>query len=364
MRQGFKDIGCEVLDIFPLRPRVTAAWLAKKIFYRSLGRYYHWDREPDFLRAVARMAEMRIRDARPDFVVAVQSPACAELKVDVPVVLTHDQTFAERLAYVSYEQRSPADEYVRQALHQEGRSFHVANIIAYPSRRSCKAVEEAYGIHAAKLRMIPWGANLPWVPSGPEVDRMILARPFNSLVLTTIGVHWQRKGGDLVVAAYRSLRRRGLDVRLNVMGMRPTTAVDDGITVMPFLDKSTADGSRSFSSILATTHVLVAPSRVEAFGHIFAEAAAFGVPAVAADVGGISTSIKDGLNGRLLSIDATGESYAQAVDGLCMARPVYVAAARASRTRFEHDLNWPAFCKTIVDEVSALRSPVHAGVMR
>lgn len=356
MRQGFREIGCEVVDVFPLRPSVRPSWLAKKILYRSLGKYYHWDREPGFLRAVAGMAEERIGRAKPDFVIAVQSPVCAELKVEVPVVLTHDQTFKERLAYVPYEQRPAAEEYVRQALEQEGRSFQAADIIAYPSRRSCKAAESAYGIAPAKLRTVPWGANLPQVPSTAEVNRMIRARPNGSLVMTAIGVNWARKGGDLVIAAYRSLLRSGLDVRLNIVGMVPPMEVDEGVQVFPNIDKSTRAGFRQFSEILAATHVLVAPSRVEAFGHIFAEAAAFGVPAVAADVGGVSTSIDDGVNGRLLAVSAPGEDYARAIEGLCTDPLIYVEAARASRARFEHDLNWPAFCRTIVDEVAGLTS--------
>jgi glycosyltransferase involved in cell wall biosynthesis len=354
MRQGFKEIGCEVVDIFPLRPVVRPFWLAKKLLYRSLGRYYHWDREPDFLRLVGRMAEARVRQVKPDFVIAVQSPACAELEVGVPVVLTHDQTFLERLAYVPFERRPPAEEYVQQALEQEGRSFRTADLIAYPSRRSCDTVQEAYGISGAKLRLVPWGGNLPEVPSAAEVDRMIQARGHEPIVLTAIGVHWERKGGDVIVAAYRSLRRSGVKVRLNVIGMTPPTKVDEGIHFLPFVDKSTPAGFRKIADLLAATHVLVAPSRVEAFGHVFAEAAAFGVPAVAADVGGVSTSIDDGVNGRLLPPNAPGEDYARAVQQLFASPLAYLQAAHASRARFERDLNWPAFCRTIADEVAAL----------
>ncbi|CAA9506794.1 MAG: hypothetical protein AVDCRST_MAG09-1107 [uncultured Sphingomonas sp.] len=365
MRQGFKDIGCEVCDLFPLRPAVRVHWLAKKLLHRSLGRYYHWDREPDFLRVVGRMAEARIRQVKPDFVIAVQSPACAELEVAVPVVLTHDQTFLERLAYVPFERRAPAEEYVRQALEQEGRSFRTADLIAYPSRSSCDTVQEAYGISASKLRMAPWGANLPKVPSGAEVDRMIRGRGRDPVVLSAIGVHWERKGGDTIVAAYRSLRQSGVNVRLNVIGMTPPTKVDEGIHFLPFVDKSTSDGFRKIADLLAATHVLVAPSRVEAFGHVFAEAAAFGVPALAADVGGVSTSINDGVNGRLLPPGATGEDYARAVLQLLATPKAYLQVARASRARFEDDLNWPAFCRTIVDEVAGLgaapRRSVHEG---
>ena len=183
---------------------------------------------------------------------------------------------------------------------------------------------------------------------------MIEARADDALVLTAIGVHWQRKGGDLVVDAYRSLRQEGWEVRLDIVGMAAPTPIEGRGQPLPFVDKSTPRGFRTFSEILAATHVLVAPSRVEAFGHVFAEAAAFGVPAIAANVGGVSTSIDDGVNGRLLSMDATGEDYAQAIEQLCTNRRTYVQAARTSRARFEHDLNWPAFCRTIVDEVVGL----------
>ena len=365
MRRGLKDIGCEVVDLFPSRPAVRPGWLAKKLFYRSLGKYYHWDREPEFLHAVGRVAETRIRQVRPDFVIAVQSPACAELDVAVPVVLTHDQTFLERLAYVPFERRAPAEEYVRQALEQEGRSFRTADLIAYPSQSSCDTVQQAYGISASKLRMVPWGANLPKVPSGVQVERMIRARGHDRVVLTAIGVHWERKGGDTIVAAYRSLRRSGVNARLTVIGMTPPTKVDEDIQFLPFVDKSTPEGFRKIADRLAVTHVLVAPSRVEAFGHVFAEAAAFGVPAVAADVGGVSTSIADGVNGRLLPPGATGEDYADAVQQLVASPQTYRQAAHASRARFEQDLNWPAFCRTIVDAVAELgaarRGRLHQG---
>ena len=119
---------------------------------------------------------------------------------------------------------------------------------------------------------------------------------------------------------------------------------------------------RRFDEILAKTHFLIAPSRVEAFGHIFSEAAAFGVPTIASNVGGIPTSIEDGRNGRLLPLDATGEDYARAVEECHSDQEAYGAMARASRARFERDLNWPAFCRTIVDGVAGLKATAGQGL--
>lgn len=355
MREGFKQIGCEVVDIFPVRPRTRLRWILKKILHRLGGRYYHWDREPEFLREVSAIAGAWITEANPDLVIAVQSQACTHLEANVPILLTHDQTFIELQDYFPFEPRPRTREYVRQAIDQEGLAFAAADLIAYPSRTSCETVKSAYGIASEKLLMVPWGGNLSRAPTRAEVDAMIEARRKGPTMLTAIGVNWERKGGDLVVEAYRALRKQGLDVALTIIGMTPPFAVDDRTRLIPFLDKTDPGQAPVFEEIMAATHFLVAPSRVEAFGHIFGEAAAFGIPAIASDVGGIPTSVEDRVNGRLLSLDATGDNYAEAILECLSSTETYETMAHRSRQRFEEDLNWPAFCRTIVDECLALK---------
>lgn len=362
MRQAFLQIGCDVIDIFPVRPPTKVRWFVKKVVQRLTGKFYHWDREPAFLEDVGRIAGERIKAAEPDFVIAVQSQACAYLKVDAPVVLTHDQTFLELQSYFPYEPRPRTEEYVRQAVEQEGASFKNADLIAYPSKRSIETIADCYGVPSDKLIMVPWGGNVPHPPASDAVNKMIKSRQHGPIHLTAIGVHWQRKGADVILETFRALRRRGTDCRLTMIGMTlparrcEAEGSDENLQVLPFLDKSDPAQVRSFENILAKTHFLIAPSRVEAFGHIFSEAAAFGVPTIASDVGGIPTSIEDGVNGRLLPLDATGEDYASVVEQCHANQVAYGAMAHASRNRFERDLNWPAFCRTIVDEVARLKT--------
>jgi glycosyltransferase involved in cell wall biosynthesis len=353
MRQGFKDIGCEVLDIFPVLPPTRPKWLARKIYHRLRGRFHHWDRDEDFLRGASSIASGRIEALSPDFVIAVQSQACTYLDVEAPLVLTHDQPFVELQSYFPYEVRPRTSDYVDKAIAQEARAFALADLLAFPSERSCRAVQDVYGVSSEKLLMVPWGGNLPRAPERREAEAMIAARQGGPLVLTTIGVHWERKGGDLALGAYHRLKEQGLDVRLNILGMKPPGPVDEGVSVHAFVDKSTPQGAEAFSRVLSKTHFLVAPSRVEAFGHIFSEAAAFAVPAIASDVGGIPTSVRDGVNGRLLPLSATEVDYAQAI---LEARATYDRMAVASRQRSEQDLNWPAFCRRIVDSVQRLKN--------
>lgn len=349
IRKAFQDLGCEVVDIFPIKPRVAWAFLPKKIFYRLRGLYYHWEWEPLFQRHVARHIEAALAQARPDLVYVVQPQAVSELSTAIPIAFGHDQTFIERLNYFPFEQRPPCSEYTGLAILKEGEVFRKADLVVYPSRRSIAMVQSAYGVGEDRLALVPWGGNLAVDPSASEVEAMIDQRGFGPFRLTFIGVDWRRKGGAVVVDTFRLLRAKGLDVRLTIIGVRPSIPDDSAITVIPFLAKNDPGDIERLAQILGETHLLFVPSRVEAFGHVFAEAAAFGVPSVAQDVGGIATIIENDVNGIMLPEHAEPATFADAIAKLFADKGSYMAMARTARRRYETDLNWHAYCATVID---------------
>jgi glycosyltransferase involved in cell wall biosynthesis len=351
IREAFRDLGCETIDIFPIRPWTALLFLPRKIFHRLRGQYYHWEWEPLFQRRVARHIEAALAKSRPDLVYVVQPQACSELVTDIPIAMSHDQTFIERLNYFPFEQRPPCARYVGQAVEREGRAFRNLTLAAYPSERSVAMIQGAYGIDPDGVAMVPWGGNLAQVPSAQEAIAMMAARPFGPFILTFIGVDWKRKGGDVVVEAHRRLRAKGLDVRLNIIGVQPQVPIDESVTVIPFIDKGDPADTPRLWAIMAQTHLLFVPSRVEAFGHVFCEAAAFAVPSVATNVGGIPTIVDDGVSGRLLPPEAGGEAFADAIAELLSDRRRYTKMAEASRRRYDGDLNWEAFCTTILQRI-------------
>lgn len=360
IRRAFQSLGCDVVDIFPVAPRIGYTFLPKKALYRLAGYYYHCEREPRYLRQVARHVERAVAQAKPDLVYVVQPLACSELsgRLGAPVAMCHDQTFIERMTYFPFEQRPPAGRYVHQSMEQEGKAFANIDLIVYPSQRSIATVRSAYGVPDERLAMVPWGGNLPSAPDAEEVAAMIAARAPSPVNLSFIGVDWKRKGGDIAIGALRALRARGVDARLTVMGTTPTDLAEDAVTVIPFINKNDPQDFRRLWDILAQTHLFLVPSRVEAFGHVFAEAAAFGVPAIATDVGGIPSSIDDRVNGRLLPLDAGGPAYAEAIAEVMADPETYRAMATATRRRYEQDLNWEAFCSTVIDRALERRRPM------
>ncbi|HZG88030.1 glycosyltransferase family 4 protein [Paenibacillus sp.] len=116
------------------------------------------------------------------------------------------------------------------------------------------------------------------------------------------------KGLDVLLRACAELKRRGLPFMLHIIGDGPmreeleelarTLGVYDDIVFygymlhpeefMPFFD------------------VFVLPSRAEAFGNVFAEAALCWLALIGTDVGGIKEQIDHGANGLLVPVDDVG----------------------------------------------------------
>ena len=92
------------------------------------------------------------------------------------------------------------------------------------------------------------------------------------------------------------------------------------------------------STYYRAADVVLVPSRSESFGLVALEAAACGVPVVAAAVGGLRTLVEDGVTGYL--IDSRDPSdYAARVDSL-LSDPERAAAMGAAATRLANRFSW------------------------
>ena len=352
IRKGFLDLGCNVIDVFPVRPAIEHIFLPKRVGHRLRGVYYSGDREQLCLHAMAKTIGQRLKGKRIDFIFASHSIPSTKLRSYAPIVLSHDQSFIERMDYFPYEQRPPAREYLMQAIDQEREAFSNAALCVYPSERSVRTIEEHYDIPAHKLAMIPWGGNLPFEPTAQQAEKLIEERRRAELRILFVGVDWKRKGGDVVIEACRILHRRGVNLALTVIGSNP--AIEDKpefLTIIPYIDKNDPEQLRTYLDQLSGAHFLFVPSRAEAYGHVFCEAAALGVPSVARKVGGIATIIVDGVTGCCLPEHASAADFADAIQRASADEDVYVAMARAARRRYEETLNWRAFCSAIIDRL-------------
>jgi glycosyltransferase involved in cell wall biosynthesis len=141
-----------------------------------------------------------------------------------------------------------------------------------------------------RVRFFPNAIDLrrfaPATIADRENARAKLGIHSGSRVLLHFGSHWLRKGGDVYVAAFKSLLRNGTgdDLRGVVVGGEEARAaveaagLQSAITVM--------GPTEAVHEIYSAADMLVCPSRSEGMPFALLEALAMGLPVIASDIPG------------------------------------------------------------------------------
>jgi glycosyltransferase involved in cell wall biosynthesis len=262
------------------------------------------------------------------------------LKPELPVIYASDVTYR---VYAPMYGVAPTEADDRIEQHAIDR----AAAIAYSSEWAADSARKDYGARPDKVFVVPFGANLPDVPDPALAEQRVLTKPLRLLFL---GKEWERKGGPLVLQTVTELRRRGVETHLVIAGCTPpNVASGDGVEVIPYLDKTFAADRQRMHELWRDSHLFFMPTRAEAFGMVFCEAAAYGLPAVTTAVGGVPSAVAAGESGLVLPLAATATDYAEAICQLLSRPDEYSAIARGARRRFEQVLNWSAWGERVYD---------------
>jgi glycosyltransferase involved in cell wall biosynthesis len=347
--------GNEVVRAFPLDRWMRYLHQWKSYRYEWLGWTYRPDREPAYLKSLARQIERRVQDMAADVLVAPGSHAIAELRTPHPKVFVADATFANVLNfYDSFTDCAP--EFVRQGHDQDRKAL--ANCVAavYPSTWAAHSAINDYGAGPAKIHVIPFGGNLI-PPDEATVTTWIDARRFDQLRILFIGRDWHRKGGDTVLAACELLDRRSIPLRLDLVGVERVPALPTYARLHGRLDKSNPKQRQRLEDLLRQAHVLFVPSLAENYGMVFCEAAGFGVPSLATAVGGIPTAVQHGRTGFTLPAGTRPEAFADILYELFADPPRHKELAVASVLDYHGRLSWDAFGSQFLRVIKEVLSP-------
>jgi glycosyltransferase involved in cell wall biosynthesis len=338
----------EIADIFPLPLPGEALTYPVRAAYKAMGRYYHPMREPIILKALARRIEKHLRGIHPQALFAPSSIPLSFVETSKPRIFATDQPFGD---FVETYLPTPARRFVRLGHAQEKRALTLAARASYPSQWAADNAIRRYDGDRERIDVIPWGANLPGEISQERVDAAIASRPANRCDLVFIGRHWLRKGGDALIATVEELNRRGLPTRATIIGCSPPGLPAHHFDVHPFLDKGQADHFALLSDIMSRSHFLFLPSRAEAYGQAFCEAAAFGLPSIGSTAGGIPTIIRDGETGFVRPTETSAQDFASLIQETLADQHRYGRMARLAREDFRDRLNWDSFGKRLGETI-------------
>jgi glycosyltransferase involved in cell wall biosynthesis len=129
------------------------------------------------------------------------------------------------------------------------------------------------------------------------------------------------------------------------MGCVPPSGRDlKHVRVIEKLDKDSVEGEDDFISILNHTDFFILPTRADCTPIVIAEAFSAGVPVLASNTGGISSLVKEGVNGFLFAQDDV-PGYVQRIAGLMNAPEQYEMISKNCVQVYHTTFNWQSWVK-------------------
>jgi D-inositol-3-phosphate glycosyltransferase len=199
------------------------------------------------------------------------------------------------------------------------------------TRFEAEDLVRCYDADPTRLTVVQPGVDLDRFRPG-VADRRRLGLPERGHVVAFVGRIQPLKGPDVLISALAGLRRRnpaadvtvvicggpsgsGLDRPRSLIELAESLGVADAVR---FLPPQTGD---DLARLYRAADLVAVPSYNESFGLVALEAQACGTPVVAAAVGGLVTSVRDGESGVLVD-GHDPDDWARVLDKL-LAAPAY-----------------------------------------
>ncbi len=266
----------------------------------------------------------------------VSSGLICYLDTAIPIVYLSDTTFQLMVNY--YQEFTNLNlAKINKGNEIEKKALNNASKVIFSSQWAKKSAIDFYSVSPEKIFVSEFGANLLYEPCLKDLN-------FDETEICNIlflGVDWERKGGQKAYETYLELRRRGFKCTFTIIGCNPKLALKDaGITILPFINKNNKQDFDKLYKILLQTHILLLPTKAECFGIVFCEASAFGIPSIATKTGGISSAIKEGLNGYLIDMNENEKKFADKIFSIFTDKEAFKKLRLSTRVQYESRLNW------------------------
>ena len=336
-----EDISIDYLG--PLKRKRSPITRLKWQFYRSLRHkdFYSWA-DPIISQSYARQIEQKLPGSDADILLCLENAIpLAAVQTTRPMVLWTDTTLGSLIDFYPYLSNLCA-ETRNHLLTMEQGVLERCSLIVLNSQWAAQKAHDLYQVPLSKIEVIPRGASRAHSFSSEAVKTAIENRAHRPCRLLFVGVEWYRKGGDIALHVAQMLNAQGLETELLIVGCVPPNEVPDFAKVHGFIDRTTPAGITKMAQLFQSAHFLIYPSKADALGVALSEAAAFGVPALAADVGGVAGLVKANISGQTFAVDSSPADYCASVVAYMADPDRYRTLAYSALNYYETQVSWSA----------------------
>lgn len=349
MAEALKNQGIILENIENLHSFSDDFFKIKSLYYRMiLKKNYQRFREPRIIKKVAKKIEKRIEFSDADAIFSSGSLEISLLESKKPIIFWSDAVFAGILDYhLDYCNLNSKNIQMGNKLEQL--ALDNSELVIFASDWAANTAIENYSVDSSKIKVVPFGANLDYIPDMTLIKQKIESRNQKILKILFIGVQWYAKGGDILLKIIEIINRNGIKTEVNIVGTLPPANFKglDNVNIHGFISKSTLEGRTKIEDLYYNSDIFILPTRAESYGIVFCEANAYGLPVIAPNIGGIPTIIKNGVNGYLASEDNLINNMADKAIELFENKKLYKEMALNAYNEYITRLNWDVSGKKV-----------------
>jgi glycosyltransferase involved in cell wall biosynthesis len=316
------DIKPELLLATPLPPDLARKADKTVPLLRRFGLDMHFSRWRKIVSAhVLKQVHAKPANSYDAIVVNTQSIALDLLDLPCPLFVALDATFrqlSESRWFSDPPLPNVAPRLVSALIKRERALFQRATAVLPWSQIAARSVQKDYAIAVEKTHILPPSLDLPAPrhPNRHETPRALF-----------VGADFKRKGGELLVQAFRSFHGQ---LELDILTQSPV-APESGVRLWRNIQAHTPE----WESLWREADFFIFPSQLETFGIVLVEALAFQVPVISSRAGAAEEILDHGKCGFLLET-LTIDELSLAIDNILTNQAKAVELAAAGRKRAEH----------------------------
>lgn len=262
----------------------------------------------------------------------------AFLKTKKPIVYLNDATFHQ---LINYYGGMSGFGYLskKHTLFIERKALKNADALVFSSNWAANDARHFYGVPEEKINVVKFGSN-------SEVPQKInLEKDYSSeIIFLFLAVDWERKGGNIALQTIEILRKKGYNVKLQVVGCVPPIK-SDAMDIIPFLNKNIPEEAEKVRDFLRNAHFMFIPTRADCTPISFCEAASYGLPVITTATGGVTDIVENGKTGFALPENAQPEQYAEEIEKLINNPEIIRELSLNARKKYDEELNWEVWGK-------------------
>ncbi len=257
-------------------------------------------------------------------------------KSDIPYAMYLDYTMV--LSERNWSQWAPFPDYKERNdwVNLERTAYERAHHLFSMSEQVKTSLVEDYGIAPEKISVVGVSGNYKEPYDGPK--------SFGSKQILFNGSEFARKGGDLVLEAFRKVRQVLPDAKLVIVG-KDLKIEEEGVNNIGSVSSS------EMFKLFMNTDIVLAPARCDPFPLFVIEAMNYGIPGIVSANDGMPEIVDNEVNGVVIS-QYKSEILADQIIRLLSDTSLLESMSKKARDKVKTQFNWHCVAEKIFQALS------------